>query len=676
MFTTLRSKIIFFVTLILFVTATTVMFFTDRDISNIMLKAGKESAHNVLNLVEVNIRDEYYKLRVGKIATIRERRDQLRNIAHLAVSVVKQYEGLLQNQTLTKKDLHIQFIDWLNSVAFPHQIEAFVFNDSGEILAHSNKVLIGSSIAQLVDIKSRNILQVMGAERIKADGDFAVFHWDLSEKRKAGKKIAFFLPLPGTPWILATEVSIGDIEAEADAKLNKTIESLKVIFGDINIADTGCAMVFDGHRTLLIPPCQHDREQDEQSRPDGFDNRLLDTIMEAANSEHGSARLIAVPGQPESELQIYASYFKPLDWYLAVYLPMVEIQQPAKSLIARQVVIITLIFLLSLIISFVWASRISRPLNTLAAHAMEIPNQDFTQELPENTFLKQFPGKSRGEVDRLAHAFVFMQTELRKNIHKLMETTASRERIVSELNVAQTIQMGILPMTFPPFPNHTSFDLYAYLKPAKSVGGDLYDYFFIDDDHLCFTVGDVSDKGVPAALFMMITRTLIKTLSSREVMPAEVMTRINDILSQDNPRSMFVTLIIGMLNIKTGHLRYSNGGHNLPILLQPNQTASYQSGISGPLVGAMEKMTYTDLELILKPGDALFLYTDGVTEAMDEQNRLFSDERLLEEVSRLSEQPVSSIIGGVQQAVEDHTARAEVQSDDITMLVIRYNNPE
>jgi sigma-B regulation protein RsbU (phosphoserine phosphatase) len=204
------------------------------------------------------------------------------------------------------------------------------------------------------------------------------------------------------------------------------------------------------------------------------------------------------------------------------------------------------------------------------------------------------------------------------------------------------------------------------------VGGDLYDFFFIDEDHLCFAIGDVSDKGVPAALFMVITKTLINTSAQKNRSPAEMMIRINNVLSSDNPKSMFVTLIIGILNIRTGEVHYSNGGHNLPVLIHANKKTIFQKGLSGLVVGVMDNIPYKDLSFTMKPGDALFLYTDGVTEAMNPKNELFSDERLLVEMEKLSGSPVEKTLHRMMDIIKDHSATAP-QSDDIAMMMIRYN---
>jgi sigma-B regulation protein RsbU (phosphoserine phosphatase) len=264
-----------------------------------------------------------------------------------------------------------------------------------------------------------------------------------------------------------------------------------------------------------------------------------------------------------------------------------------------------------------------------------------------------------------------MLSELRRNVSHLMEVTASKERIQSELDVAKEIQEGILPKIFPAFPDRREIELFASLESAKQVGGDLYDFFFIDHKRLCFVIGDVSDKGVPAALFMAITMTLIRSTAEEHDDPATIMTRVNDKLSRENPNSMFVTLFIGILDTSTGQVAYANGGHNPPILIRNNGTATYLQGISGLVVGGMEGIPYEGLHLALNPGETIFLYTDGVTEALDAHANLFSDQRLLEEVRAHGRDDPQDLIHAVRTRVEQHVGTAQ-QSDDITMLALRF----
>ncbi|WP_299983577.1 SpoIIE family protein phosphatase [Desulfobacula sp.] len=328
-----------------------------------------------------------------------------------------------------------------------------------------------------------------------------------------------------------------------------------------------------------------------------------------------------------------------------------------------------------LIAVFILVTRIAKPINLLSSYAKKLPGLDFTKPLTQGTPIDDLPGKYKDEVGDLASSFILMRQELSKNIQDLVKMTTARQKIESELNIAREIQLGMVPKTFPSFPEYKEFDLYATLLPAKEIGGDLYDFFLIDKDHMCFTLGDVSDKGIPAALFMVVTRTLIRTLSENVYSPSEMMFNINNILSADNPRSMFVTLIIGILNIKTGEIKYANGGHNPPIVLPNDKDVFYKEGTNEPLVGAMPGMSYSDNLLTLLPGESFFLYTDGVNEAMSPEAEQYSNQKLLSQVSKNRDKSANEVIESVLISIQEHSKTAP-QSDDIAMLMIKFNGKE
>ena len=467
-------------------------------------------------------------------------------------------------------------------------------------------------------------------------------------------------------------MDISAIEAEAQRGLQRIIRVHRESFSDIRVGRTGSVFLFNDKNEILIPPSGYESYDYAAIRNVITGNPLLKDLIAAGKAENQSVSYIH-ENDPEKKLMTaHIRYIDGLDWYVGVTVPVDEIQGPAKRIVTRQSIILAAVFLASLIIAFILVDRISRPLNTLALHAKKLASHDFTKEDTGQNPIQNLTTRYKDEVGRLAQAFVFMEAELRKNIRDLMETTATKERIEGELNVAREIQMGILPKTFPGKPDSMGFDLYALIEPAKEVGGDLYDFFMVDDDHLCFTLGDVSDKGVPAALFMVITRTLIKTLAQKGVPVADLMSQVNNLLAQDNPNAMFVTLVMAVINLKTGHLRYANGGHNPPIILPQGRDPYYKKDLSGPIVGAIDDIPYSEISFSLNPGDAVFLYTDGVTEAINPEKEQFSEELLISEVTANKEEHCAKVVKSVLEKVKAH-ARTAPQSDDITVLMIRYN---
>src|SRR5499426_3836636 len=253
---------------------------------------------------------------------------------------------------------------------------------------------------------------------------------------------------------------------------------------------------------------------------------------------------------------------------------------------------------------------------------------------------------------------------------RLIEAYIEKERMEEALKLAHDIQMSMLPKVFPPFPERREFDIFATIAPAKEVGGDLYDFFFIDDDHLCFAIGDVSGKGVPASLFMAVTKTLFRATASNGGTPGEILARLNAKICRDNESCMFVTLFCAILNIRTGQVDYANGGHNLPYHLDQNGVSLLES-LGGRVLGLVEQTLYASGRIVLRPGEALLLYTDGVTEAMNPSETLYSDQRLAEflRTNRGSapRQIIGDLIGDVKQF-----AGGAPQSDDITVLALSY----
>lgn len=351
------------------------------------------------------------------------------------------------------------------------------------------------------------------------------------------------------------------------------------------------------------------------------------------------------------------------NWSLGVLFPQKELMTDITRL-SRMVFFLGLGGFFFIMVVIIWIARsITRSLRALSKVTQDIATGNLDVELPKIT--------SADEVGRLAGSIEYMKTSLKQYIHDLTETTAAKERIEHELKIAHDIQMGILPKIFPPFPEKSEFDLYATLEPAKEVGGDLYDFFFMDDEHLCFAVGDVSDKGVPASLFMAVTKTLLKTKATKGLTSDKVLTRVNEDLALDNPSVMFVTLFLGIMNIRTGVMEYCNGGHNPPYVIRRNGELKQLETTHGMALGVMEDFVYISKTLTLDKGDTLFMYTDGVTEAINKDTELFSEKGLEKELGTLKGKPLEDLISGVMDKVKTFSYGMP-QTDDIAMMALRY----
>ena len=239
--------------------------------------------------------------------------------------------------------------------------------------------------------------------------------------------------------------------------------------------------------------------------------------------------------------------------------------------------------------------------------------------------------------------------------------------------MAHDIQMSFLKKIFPAFPNRSEFSLYATIKTAREVGGDLYDFSLLDESRLFFYIGDVSDKGVPASLIMAITMTLMKRASVQPgITPAGILRQVNKTLAEDNENVMFVTLFVGILDLKTGELAFSNAGHNPPLILGADGECSFLKLPDGLVLGVMTDAEYRDDTVRLGPGDMIVTYTDGVTEAMNPKKELYSEARLQETLTRMAGRSVEDTIDAIIASVKGHAAGAP-QSDDIAVLAVERN---
>jgi sigma-B regulation protein RsbU (phosphoserine phosphatase) len=270
-------------------------------------------------------------------------------------------------------------------------------------------------------------------------------------------------------------------------------------------------------------------------------------------------------------------------------------------------------------------------------------------------------------------ARVNIHVALKKSFDELQNMSVAlaraNERMESELNMARDIQLSMLPETAPKYREIT---LRASMVAAREVGGDFYDYFMLNDDELCFCVADVSGKGVPSALFMAIAKMLIKSRATDDKTPSKILNRVNSELAKDNPECMFVTVFLGLVNIRTGQIAFTNAGHNPPLIKRAAGSVDEVSELHGPLVGIKEGWEYGESKLDLAAGDVLLVFTDGVTEALDKEGNLYSDARLLELVQNIDDISADSVLGAVQDSVEKFALGAE-QSDDITMISLQYN---
>ena len=311
-----------------------------------------------------------------------------------------------------------------------------------------------------------------------------------------------------------------------------------------------------------------------------------------------------------------------------------------------------------------------RPINAIAKAA-----QSYVEDRRSgNTRMEHFsslPIRTGDEVEHLNRVMAQMEKDLSVYMEDLTRVTKKEERVRTELDMASKIQKGALPDIFPAFPDRQEFDLYASMEPAKEIGGDFYDFFLIDDDHLCLVIADVSGKGVPAALFMMASKIILADNAIMGKSPSEILYDANNAICKNNKLEMFVTVWVGILEISTGKLSAANAGHEYPAIKRGDGGFSVFKDRHGFVLGGMEGMKYKEYEIQLSPGDKLFVYTDGVPEANDPDGNMFEVKRMIDALNEDPDASPAQILGAVRGEISKFVREAE-QFDDLTMLCLEY----
>ena len=329
----------------------------------------------------------------------------------------------------------------------------------------------------------------------------------------------------------------------------------------------------------------------------------------------------------------------------------------------RTLLILLLILLVLLANALVLGKRIVKPLNMITKRIFEL-NESNLEFKMEDTF------RTGDEIQTLAESFADLSHKTVAYMDQVRNVTAEKERIGTELRMANQIQESVLPNIFPAFPDREEFDIYATMDPAKEVGGDFYDFFLIDKDHLGIVIADVSGKGVPAALFMMASKIILQSCAMLGRSPAEILTRTNEAICSNNRMEMFVTVWFGILDLNTGLITGANAGHEYPAVKSGDHYELYKTK-HGMVIGAMDNVTYTEHHMQLQPGDRVFLYTDGLPEATDASEEMFGVKRVLDVLNENPQRSVTDTLVRMTEAVSEFVDGAE-QFDDLTMLCLEY----
>lgn len=444
---------------------------------------------------------------------------------------------------------------------------------------------------------------------------------------------------------------------------------LEYIINDLEALDighSGFAFLLDHGGAVLADT----RTGGANSVPDEFNN--LDFGIQQVNLD-GTEFYVALAALPASgwSLGLAVSYDEIVADAIAMEVDIEAQSAAAQAEIAQQIqrmaivaILLLIVVVCLVVVSAIWVARtLTRPLLALADGAAAIGAGDLDARIPVT---------STDELGVVAQSFNRMAGDLKNHIGQLAEAITEKARISSDLTVATEIQRDMLPQVQPLFAGRIDVDIAALMQPAKEVGGDFYDMFFIDSVHtkLALVIADVSGKSVPAALFMVIAKTLIK--NSPEQTPAEVLASVNNMLYDDNTSSMFVTTFYSILDLNTGMFSYASAGHNPPIHYRALDNSAHQLGVAiAPPLGVVRDRQFQAQSLLLAPGDAVLLYTDGVTEAVNAAEDMFGVERLQRDLCSFAAEPAAAVVDEISAAVKDFAA-GEPQSDDITLLYAKY----
>ncbi|MDL2290691.1 SpoIIE family protein phosphatase [Desulfovibrio sp. OttesenSCG-928-F20] len=630
----IRTRLTLTCLLLVLLTAAGLMWFAHKDTIRFLRLGERRGLDNVLYLLESELAAAHADSLYRKVESVEEYKRSLRLAAEKALALLR------ETAVLSLDEENRSLAMWSEYSVNPDITVRFYQQDyDGETPVWTG--LVGGRPA------AYSFASLLFALPVEGEGEFAYLpEGDLAYALRADDLA------------IVSSRSLNDIEQASTARLRGAGERFTRLLSSVRVQKTGYAAVIDNQGKVVAAP-------KEAIVPE----RLLREL--AAGGFAGAARRVMVlPANDEPdapELLFLLGYFPPLGWNMLLCAPLDELEAPAHALISDQLIVTLCVLGIAVPASLALALRIAGPIRRLSRLATALPQQDMLA-LDTVALTDSLPLKRKDEVGELARSFGHMAKELHRNITELVESTALRQRLEKELQVAKDIQFGMLPTVFP---KRDDLDLFAGMRTAKEVGGDLYDFFFADSKRLCFLIGDVSDKSVPAALFMSRTVTLARAiLHGGALGPDEAMVRINDSLSCDNPRNMFVTLCLGYLHLDTGELEWAGAGHMPPIKLSVGRAAALDASLD-MVAGSFEGLPYKLMRDSLAPGDSLLLYTDGVSEAMNHKKELFGNQRMLDCLEACRDLGAAEMAGALFNAVEEY-ADGQEQSDDIALMVIRY----
>lgn len=665
--TSLRSKIFLLVGLTLLVSAALVMVTTQRGVRRSVVAMEEHAVRNVLSLLIQDSEARWGGFLQDKIATVRSNRARLVQQGQTVQSVLQAYVRHAQNGDLEDDRARELALQWLSGLHPEGAGNVWAFDSSYTILTSNRLLERDADISAVLDYKGRPLASSVYQEVRTAGHGFTIYRVPSRDTDNGHLRYAYVTYIPEWDWVIAVSDDADGVVRQFELRRAETEQAIAHVLDGLRLAESGFAFILGNDGRLVAPPPPS--QVHLLGAVDLATGKTLQGMLHDMPPLSDIQQLSFAPAGNADAWRIHATHFRPLGWTIVGAVSERDFTRAATELRNQLGLFFLLVLVVALAVAGFLSLRLTRPLRQLSEFALALPEQDLStgQTLPSH--IAELPRRRPDEVGRLAAAFAYMDEQLREKVARLLEETSSRERLESELNIAQQIQQGLLPP--PPEPQLRSrVDLRATMVPAKEVGGDLYNYFILPDGRLLFAIGDVSDKGMPAALFMASTCTLVRAIAETESDPAVIMTRINNLLSANNPNLMFVTLLVGVLDLASGHLQWSNAGHSAPCVLAPDGELRLLEGRSGPACGVQEGLAYHSHETRLACGEVLIGFTDGVTEAVGPGGDQYGEHRLYAALAPMALMDTAGVLDGVLRHVHEFVQDTP-QSDDITLLAIK-----
>jgi sigma-B regulation protein RsbU (phosphoserine phosphatase) len=612
----------------------------NEEIGESALRADKQSFLSTLRVIDENIFSGFLRLNAFKIASIVRGKERLRTAARdyihlLSLRSERGGEALsgIVNRLLQRQEQEHE----------AQRITVVHFSLS----ALESAAPLGLT-PETQGLKGRSLREILS--KLPSSGDYDIYRLEGGEPR-----LAHFLP--AGQGVVASAISMRQLESEVEEEEQRLIRYIAERLDALPPHRGGFAALADDRGVVLAGRLE--------------DAAGLHPLLRAAR-ERGLTQAVlplSTAGGGTEEMLVLVNFSRPFKWFTIIAAPMREISAPSRALLFKLILQSLGIGLAVLATALLLLSRVVRPLRLMLQKIRALPDLDFSSGEAGRILARDLPLGRGDEVGELARSFAVMGEKLSGNVRALMESTKARERMQGELDAGHDIQQGILPAPALA-PNMPGLSSSALMEPARETGGDLYDFFALPDGRLAFMVGDVSGKGVPAALFMAITTTIARFSISLEAGPGQALDRINNLLQENNPNTLFVTLFLALYDPATGRLEYANAGHNPP-LLAGARGADFHigrlEGKSGPVAGIMADIGYASFSHNLAPGELCLLYTDGVTETIDEKGTFYEEERLMDYLRRHGGERPQELLRGIFADVRRFRGEA-APFDDITML--------